>query len=118
MNAIERILSRPTAKPYRSGKITAEKDIYLNNDGHVDFPPDDIENPKNWSRARRWYITAVAVSLVVNATFASSSPSGCLQVSDDRSHAGGKSVLIIYRAYREISMYHKRLLVWLSLSSS
>jgi MFS family permease len=35
-------------------------------------------DPKNWSKARRWYITIVAVLLVVNATFASSSPSGSI----------------------------------------
>ena len=36
------------------------------------------EDPKNWSWGRRVYITVVAILLVVNATFASSSPSGCL----------------------------------------
>lgn len=38
-----------------------------------------LSDPKQWSTARRWYITFVAVLLVVNATFASSSPSGCLE---------------------------------------
>jgi MFS transporter, DHA1 family, multidrug resistance protein len=52
---------------------------YLNDDGHVDFAPDDIENPKNWSAKRRWYIAVVSISLVLNATYASSSPSGCLE---------------------------------------
>lgn len=37
-----------------------------------------LTDPKNWSTARRWYITIVAVLLVVNATFASSSPSGSI----------------------------------------
>lgn len=74
---IERILSKPVAKPYRSRKI-AKEEPHLNEDGHLDFPPGDIENPKNWTKARRWYITIVAVLLVVNATFASSSPSGTL----------------------------------------
>lgn len=78
MDAIERVLSRPVAKPYRNRNITDEK-IYLNNEGLLDFNPNfDIENPKNWSTPRRWYITFVSVLLVVNATFASSSPSGCL----------------------------------------
>lgn len=79
LDRIERILSRPTAKPYRSHRITADSPPYLNDDGHVDFEPDDIENPQNWTATRRWYITVVSVLLVVNATFASSSPSGCLQ---------------------------------------
>ncbi|KIX05567.1 uncharacterized protein Z518_06439 [Rhinocladiella mackenziei CBS 650.93] len=76
MDAIERILSRPVAKPYRSKKIDPNIEPYLNENGHLDFAPGDIENPKEWSMARRWYCTMVAISLVVNATFASSSPSG------------------------------------------
>lgn len=80
---LERILSRPTAKPYRSKNVKDES-IHLNADGHLDFGPNDIENPKNWSTARRWYITIAAVTLVVSATFASSSPSGCIgSISED-----------------------------------
>lgn len=81
MDRLEKILSRPTAKPYRSGKLDPDHKPYLNDDGHVDFEPGDIENPKCWSRGRRWYITVVSVLMVVNATFASSIPSGCLPVS-------------------------------------
>jgi multidrug resistance protein len=76
MDTIERFLSRPTAKPYRSKAIESSENPYLNENGHLDFSPNDIENPKNWSAVRRWYITVVSVLLVVNATFASSSPSG------------------------------------------
>jgi MFS transporter, DHA1 family, multidrug resistance protein len=79
MDRLERILSRPVAKPYRSHRIDPAEPPYLNKDGFVDFGPGDIENPKNWSAARHWYITVVAVLLVVNATFASSSPSGSLR---------------------------------------
>ncbi|KUJ13801.1 MFS multidrug transporter-like protein [Mollisia scopiformis] len=78
MEAIERFLSRPTAKPYRSHALERTTKPFLNENGHLDFAPNDIENPKNWSAPRRWYITVVSVLLVVNATFASSSPSGCL----------------------------------------
>lgn len=77
MDQIKRVLSRPNAKPYRTKHINHEQP-YINENGHLDFSPGDIENPKNWSIARRWYITVVSVLLVVNATFASSSPSGCL----------------------------------------
>ncbi|OAX40260.1 MFS general substrate transporter [Rhizopogon vinicolor AM-OR11-026] len=42
----------------------------------VQFAPDDKENPKNWSRRRRWYLTYLAALLGFNATFASSAPSG------------------------------------------
>ncbi|EXJ54708.1 hypothetical protein A1O7_10049 [Cladophialophora yegresii CBS 114405] len=79
MDKIERILSRPVAKPYRSGKIDPSIKPFLNQYGHLDFAPGDIENPKEWSTRRRWYCTVVAVILVCNATFASSSPSGCLR---------------------------------------
>ncbi|CAN8096665.1 unnamed protein product [Discula destructiva] len=80
MVGIARILSRPTAKPYRSGKLeyNAGNPPTLNDDGHLTFDEDDIENPLNWTFARRTYITIAAVLLVVNATFASAGPSGCL----------------------------------------
>jgi MFS transporter, DHA1 family, multidrug resistance protein len=79
MNSLERFLSRPTAKPYRSGKLDSSVEPHLNKEGHVDFAPGDVENPKEWSIFRRLYITVVCVLLVVNATFASSSPSGSLE---------------------------------------
>ncbi|KIX96208.1 uncharacterized protein Z520_07986 [Fonsecaea multimorphosa CBS 102226] len=79
METIERILSRPVAKPYRSRKIDPSVKPYLNSYGQVDFAPGDIENPREWSTARRWYCTLVGVTLVCNATFASSSPSGSLR---------------------------------------
>ncbi|KAI1848779.1 hypothetical protein JX265_013746 [Neoarthrinium moseri] len=77
MAGLGRILSRPTAKPYRIRDLKREDRPYLDEDGNVGFAPHDIENPHNWSTARRWYVTCAAVLLVVNATFASSSPSGC-----------------------------------------
>jgi hypothetical protein len=80
MERIARVFSRPVAKPYRQGDIRHDGPPYLNDDGHVDFAPDDVENPKNWSRWRRGYVTFCAVLLVLNATFASSSPSGCFEV--------------------------------------
>lgn len=48
MNAIERMLSRPTAKPYRSREIEANEKPYLNDDGLLDFHPGDVENPKKY----------------------------------------------------------------------
>lgn len=77
MAAVTRILSFAGNKPYRSQDIHYEPEIHLNEDGFVDFAPNDIENPRNWSLTRRITITITAVLLVVNATFASSSPSGC-----------------------------------------
>ncbi|KAG2139189.1 major facilitator superfamily domain-containing protein [Suillus bovinus] len=39
------------------------------------FDEDDSANPKNWSVAKKWYLTIAAALLVVNATFSSSAPS-------------------------------------------
>lgn len=75
-----RILSRATAKPFRTAGLEYGERPYLNENGHVDFEPDDVENPHCWSNTRRWYVTVCAVLLVVNATFASSAPSGCFSV--------------------------------------
>jgi DHA1 family multidrug resistance protein-like MFS transporter len=77
MAVITRILSYAVNKPYRSQDICYEPHPFINEDGYVDFTPGDIENPRNWSTTRRVTITMTAVLLVVNATFASSSPSGC-----------------------------------------
>ncbi|KAJ7487470.1 MFS general substrate transporter [Mycena galericulata] len=50
----------------------AELDPYL-----IDsFEEGDPANPKNWSKAKRWYLTALSGMLVLNATFASAAPSG------------------------------------------
>lgn len=81
MAQLGRILSRATAKPYTTGNLEFEEHPFLNENGYVDFKEGDIENPHNWSNARRWYITICSVLLLVNATFASSSVSGCLLVS-------------------------------------
>jgi hypothetical protein len=48
-----------------------EDQIYM-----VRFDPGEKANPKNWSVAYRWYITAAGSLLVLNSTFASSAPSG------------------------------------------
>jgi hypothetical protein len=52
---------------------------FLNGDGRLDFAPGDSANPSNWSTKRKYYITGVAILLVVNATFASSAPTGAFQ---------------------------------------
>jgi len=95
MDRLERILSRPVAKPYRSKDIRDQLPPYLNKDGLLDFAPDDVENPKNWSTMRRWYITIVSVFLVVNATFASSSPSGCLNSISEELHVSTEAAGLV-----------------------
>ncbi|KAI0644022.1 MFS polyamine transporter [Trametes meyenii] len=37
--------------------------------------PDDPENPQNWSRAYKWFLTILCLLMTVNVTFASSAPS-------------------------------------------
>lgn len=95
MDRLERILSRPVAKPYRSRSIKDQAQPYLNKDGCLDFAPNDIENPKNWSMTRRWFVTVVAVLLVVNATFASSSPSGCLPSISEELHVSTEAAGLV-----------------------
>lgn len=76
MSPITRILSHAANKPYRNKDLRNEPP-HLDANGFVGFAPDDIENPQNWSMRRKTIITMSAVLQVVNATFASSSPSGC-----------------------------------------
>ncbi|KAI1262769.1 MFS general substrate transporter [Xylariaceae sp. FL1019] len=104
---IERLLSRPTAKPYRTGNLepsSSSSEPYLNDEGYIDFKPgDDIENPHEWSSARRFYITVCCVMLVVNATFASSSPSGCIkgiaESFDVSTEAAGLTITLFLLGY-------------------
>lgn len=51
---------------------------FLNGDGFVDFGPYDPSNPRNWSTARKWYITMCTSFLAMVGNIASSIPSGCL----------------------------------------
>ncbi|KAK0464945.1 MFS general substrate transporter [Desarmillaria tabescens] len=44
----------------------------------VTLDPDEPENPDSWSRLKKWSITILGGILVLNATFASSAPSGIL----------------------------------------
>jgi hypothetical protein len=41
----------------------------LNEDVHLRFSPHDPENPKNYSLARKYWITTIFFTLVANATF-------------------------------------------------
>ncbi|KAJ5261358.1 hypothetical protein N7478_011953 [Penicillium angulare] len=79
MAAIVRVLSHAVNKPYRTKELDLTAPPYLNQNGYVDFAPGDIENPQNWSMGRRAAITIAGVLLVMNATFASSAPSGCFE---------------------------------------
>lgn len=78
MTGLTRLLSRPVNKPYRTRDLDHTEPPFLDDAGFLAFKPDDIENPQNWSTPRRIAVTISAVMLVMNATFASSAPSGCI----------------------------------------
>ncbi|KPI39815.1 putative MFS-type transporter [Cyphellophora attinorum] len=58
--------------------MPADEHLSCDENGYLDFGPNDPSNPKNYSFARKCYITAVSIALVMNATFASSAPTGAL----------------------------------------
>ncbi|GJN70103.1 hypothetical protein PLICBS_004155 [Purpureocillium lilacinum] len=106
MGAITRILSRPVKKPYRTKHLhqsDRDEPPYLNANGNIDFRLGDVENPHNWSTPRRWAVTISVVMLVLNATFASSSPSGCLpSISEEfgiSTEAAGLTITVFLLGY-------------------
>lgn len=46
MDALERIMSRPVAKPYRNKGVTDNGPPHLNDQGLLAFSPDDIESKR------------------------------------------------------------------------
>lgn len=76
-----RVPSSPSSDPSKRGeqKTNANPDDKqdpneVNWDG-----PDDPENPQNWSKSRKWFLTVLVSFLTVNVTFASSAPSSGTQ---------------------------------------
>ncbi|KAI0354077.1 MFS polyamine transporter [Trametes cingulata] len=62
--------------PKEGGEIPIVKEQQKADPNKVTWDgPDDPENPQNWSRARRWFITVLCLLMTVNVTFASSAPS-------------------------------------------
>ena len=81
---MSRLLTCATGTHPAQGKLTSTENIFLDENGYVAFSPEDPDNPKNWSRARKYWITGLAILLVMNATFSSSAPSAVLQgISQD-----------------------------------
>ncbi|KAL7935447.1 major facilitator superfamily domain-containing protein [Trichoderma chlorosporum] len=103
MGVITRVLSRPVNKPYRTKDLYSNEPPFLNEQGYVDFAPGDVENPRNWSMRRRFWITAATVFLVMNATFASSAPSGCFPSIAEHFHvseeAAGLTITLFLLGY-------------------
>lgn len=114
MNKLERILSRPVAKPYRSSRIHSDTPPLLDDKGLLAFGPNDVENPRNWSRLRRWYITAIVIVLVVNATFASSGPSGSIHSIAQDLHVSNEAAGLVITLF--LLGYCAGPLIWAPLS--
>lgn len=72
MNYIKRTFQSSTSTTVKG----PDEQLFFDKNGHLEFGPDDPENPKNYSFARKCFITAMAISLVMNATFSSSALSG------------------------------------------
>lgn len=69
-------------RPVRSHEEEEERELARKAKGPdpwaVKFEPGEKANPKNWGVMYRWYLTGIAGLLVLNSTFASSSPSGII----------------------------------------
>jgi MFS family permease len=70
-------MSKVTLKPKADSEL--HQTPYVNGDDFVDFRDDDVENPRNWSLARKRYITAMVVILSLNGSIASSITAGSTQ---------------------------------------
>ncbi|KAF5686206.1 benomyl methotrexate resistance [Fusarium denticulatum] len=78
MSFLKRALAALTLQPYNPVSLKVETQPFISSNGFVDFAPDDIENPRNWSMGRRVLITIATVFLDMVGTFSSSAPTGCL----------------------------------------
>ena len=103
MAPIHRIFSSATSKPYRTKQLEQDNPPFLDDNGFVGFKEGDVEDPHNWSTPRRWVVTLSAVLLVMNATFASSSPSGCFPSIAEHFHvsmeAAGLTITLFLLGY-------------------
>lgn len=58
------------------------------NERLVTFSPNDLENPRNFSRARKWFITAFGGLLCFSVAVGSSMPTGALEDAEMRLNVG------------------------------
>ncbi|KAI0313062.1 major facilitator superfamily domain-containing protein [Amylostereum chailletii] len=61
----------------------------------VRFSENDPENPQNWSRIKRWYLTLASGILVLNAAFASAAPSNILPQMMEEFHFGAEVASLV-----------------------
>lgn len=114
MNQIKKLVPcSPASKRLFKSHNMAEKP-FLNSDGHLDFAPDDPSNPKNWPTKRKHYITGVSILLVMNATFASSAPSGAFEGISQDLHTSVEAVGLVTTLF--LLGYCAGPLIWAPLS--
>ncbi|KAF4415916.1 mfs-multidrug-resistance transporter [Fusarium acutatum] len=74
MNSLQRALSKITLSP-----STDSERLETNGNDVVEFRDGDVENPRNWSLARKRYITTITMLLLANGSIASSITAGNTQ---------------------------------------
>ncbi|OBS19114.1 hypothetical protein FPOA_10838 [Fusarium poae] len=77
MNSVQRILSRVSLQP--NTKSEPQQEPSLNEENLIKFRDGDLDNPENWSLARKRYVSAVAVLLSMNGNISSSIMAGSTQ---------------------------------------
>jgi MFS family permease len=88
----------------------------LNEDVHLRFSPHDSENPKNYSLARKYWITTIFFTLVANATFSSSAPIASLDGISGDLHVSKEAAGLVTTLF--LLGYVAGPLVWAPLVSS
>ncbi|CVK87854.1 related to mfs-multidrug-resistance transporter [Fusarium mangiferae] len=74
MNSLQRALSKIALSPSSDSER-----LEINGDDNVEFRDGDVDNPRNWSLARKRYITAITMLLLANGSIASSITAGNTQ---------------------------------------
>lgn len=82
----------------------------------VRFEPGEKANPKNWGYGYRWFLTMIAGGLVLNSTFASTSPSGIL--TDTERHFDASQEVTILTISLFVAGYCVGPIVWGPLSEA
>lgn len=91
-----------------------DNNLVFNKDGYLEFGPDDSRNPKNWNTSRKCFITATAILLVMNATFASSAPSANIAGISQDLHVSTEAANLVTTVF--LLGYCAGPLVWAPLS--
>ncbi|EME38387.1 hypothetical protein DOTSEDRAFT_57494 [Dothistroma septosporum NZE10] len=100
MDRLATLLSHLLATPYRPRDLAKfDTEPTFDENGLLTFCPDDPEDPRTWSTPRRWYISLTTILLVVNATFASSSPSACLPSISADLHVSPEAAALVITVF-------------------